>query len=1012
MVITWLAFRPGDRVMVRDRPWRVQKIQPIGGGPAILELEALDGEDPLSLTVALIPGVSLEEIEPLPNEDLLFDLRQLESFAAWAAAHRILAATLVRETGLISGARFGRVAIEAYQLAPVLRILSKPRPSLLIADDVGLGKTIEAGLILLELMARGRAGRVLVVPPPGLMEQWRQELKEKFGLEFHVLGNTSDVTEAQTELPAGVNPWSVLSRVITSIDFIKKETVRRRALERRWDLVIVDEAHALAESGTPQNPYRTQRTRLGEALREASRGLILLTATPHNGYPHSFRSLLELVEPTCATLQGRDEDRERRLERARIRRMKVQIRRRRPGGEESVFPPRTVSGIPVTDLTDVDRQLLRKVASYCSRVARQAEGTEDAELIGFAMQIVKKRALSSRAALERTLAHRLEALRSEEARETPPDPAELRDFQADLPLTEAASERTAARILRSAIPPDERRREAEARAIREIQRLLRRAGERDPKIEALVGELRRVFREDPGEKVIVFTEYRDTLDSIRARLDNEPELAGRYVVMTGGLTRRQRLKRQEEFAHPETRVLLATDAASEGLNLQQHCRRIIHFELPWNPNRLEQRNGRVDRYGQTRPPLIRYLYYPESPEDDVLATLVEKIERMASDRISTPDILGVLAGRGELGAGLVRLDPEAADAPAQKDALVRLFDDRTAEFVRNVQPLLATADGGAEETARIMDLLNTPEPLLADDLELEEAALARLGRGVQPEPNREGIYRIEVPLAYRGEGVKPVYEAATFRRSVAVQYRAEEVEYLTPLHPLVRALAADARRRFLQVYPSVRGLPPRRLAARLVEGNEPPSVLFTFLATVEGGGGLREEHILGIRLTPAGELLGDPKDNLRFLSADRPGEVSRQRLEGIFAPCFARLYELACAEALKWVQQRAEELRHRRAEQAELLRRELEVDVADRLREIEEEERRARGMVEASGQLWLFSPEPEGERGAGGFAARRALVESYREKRREEIAAFERVEEPFPPRPLGALFLVPGGEAR
>lgn len=994
-----------DRVLVRDRPWRVQKVQPVNGGSAVVELVALDGEEPASLTVLLTPDAPLEDIVPLPSEDLSFDLRQLDSFAAWAAAHRILAPTLVRETGLLSGARFGRVAVEAYQLAPVLRVLSKPRPSLLIADDVGLGKTIEAGLVLLELMARGRANRVLVVTPPGLMQQWRQELFEKFGLEFRIIGNASDLAAAQAELPAGVSPWEALPRVITSVDYIKKETVSRRALRRRWDLVIVDEAHALAESGTPDNPYRTQRTRLGQELRDGSRGLLLLTATPHNGYQHAFRSLLELIEPTQATLHGTAADRQRRLESARIRRMKAQIRRRRPDGtEESVFPPRTVEGIPVSDLTEADRQLLHRVASYCSRVAREAAGSEEAELIGFAMQIVKKRALSSRAALARTLEHRLEALESEEARETPPDPAELRDYQADLPLTETASERTAARILRSAIPADERRRQAEIRAIREIQRLLRRAGGRDPKIEALIRELQGVFREDRAERVIVFTEYRDTLEAIGARLEKEAELAGRYVVMTGGLTRRQRLRRQEEFARPGIRVLLATDAASEGLNLQHHCRRIVHFELPWNPNRLEQRNGRVDRYGQTRPPIIRYLYYPDSPEDDVLASLVQKIERMARDRVSTPDILGVLVGKGEVEAGLVRLDPAAQDVSSQKEAIVRLFEDRTRDFVRHVQPLLATADGTGE-TERLLELLDTAEPLLADDRDLEEAALRLLGRSATPDPTREGVYRIEVPLAYRSDGVQSVYKAATFQRSVATRYRADEVEYLTPLHPLVRALAADARRRLAQVYPSARGLPPRRLAARLVDADEPPSLLFTFLAIVEGGGGLREERMVGVRVSTDGEVFGDPEENLRFLVTDRPGEVPRERLEALFAGCFDRLYELARAEAARWVRGRVEELRRRRAEQGQILRRDLEVDVADRLREIEDEERRARGLVESSGQLRLFSPDGGG---GGGFDTRRAVVEAYREKRLEEIAAFERVDDPAVPRPLGALFLVPG----
>ena len=834
---TEMRVKQNDRVLLRDRPWLVREVKELADNRYLIKIEALDYDHPQFLWVAVPP----EEPVPLPPEEITFDLRQFDSLSAWAGAHRILNATLVQETGLLTGARFGRVVLEAYQLAPTLRILSKPRPSLLIADDVGLGKTIEAGLAMLELMARGRANRVLVVTPPGLMDQWRDEMLDKFGLKFRIIGNATDLARAKTELPAGVSPWDALSRVITSIDFLKKETVRHRALRKRWDLIIVDEAHALAESGTPQNPHRTQRTRLGLALREASRGLLLLTATPHNGYAHSFRSLLELVEPTLATFKGSPEDVRRRIETAMIRRMKSQIRRQLPGGqEEPLFPPRSVEGIPVKPANEQDRELLRKVASYCSKTVRQAARSEEAELISFAMQIVKKRALSSRAALARTIEHRLEALKKEEAREEPPTQAELRDYQADLPLTEAQSERTARRILRSAIPRDERLRRAEIRALNTIRRLLKKLPKTDPKIEALVAELRRVFEEDPSEKVIVFTEYRDTLNAIMERLEKEPGFTGRVVTLTGGLTRRQRLKRQQQFAEPQVQVLLATDAASEGLNLQEHCRRVIHFELPWNPNRLEQRNGRVDRYGQRRTPIIRYLYYPDSPEDDVLARLVEKIEQMAKDRVSTPDVLGVLSGHGDIGQMLVELNPETTDIEKRKGQLVRLFEDRTADFIREIQPLVVGGERtGEEEIRRLVGLLETPEPVLSDNESLERAVLSVLGDAAIPDPERDGVYRIEVPWAYRGDGVAAVYPAVTFRRSVAVRYRSDEVEYITPLHPLVKALAADARRRLLQVYPNVRGLPPRRLAARMVPPNEPASVVFTYFVSLRGGGGDR-----------------------------------------------------------------------------------------------------------------------------------------------------------------------------
>ncbi|HXG43490.1 MAG TPA: helicase-related protein [Gemmatimonadales bacterium] len=997
------VLNPGDRILLRDRPWRVRKVVPGGNEHRILELEALDGDVPRTLSAVTPP----EEATPLPNQEVALDRAGFESFAAWANAHRIIAATLVRETGLLVGARFGRVALEAYQIAPALRLLAKPRPSLLIADDVGLGKTIEAGLALLELMARRRADRTLIVTPPGLMDQWRDELLEKFGLDFTILDNASGVSRAQTELPAGVNPWDVLPRVITSLDFLKKDTVRHRALRKRWDLVIVDEAHALAESGTPDNPYRTQRTRLGQALREASRGLVLLTATPHNGYSHSFRSLLELVEPTGATFQGSRDAVRRRIEAARIRRMKAQIKRRLSDGvEQPVFPPREVQGIPVTGLSAGEADLMRKVASYCSRTAHDAEGSEIAELVGFAMQIVKKRALSSRAALAKTIEHRLGALKKEAEREEPPDRAELRDFQADLPLGEAAAERTARRILRSAIPTDERRRKSEIRALEAIRRALKKLPASDPKLEALIAELRRVLAEDPNEKLIVFTEYLDTLAAIEERLSAEETLAGRYVILRGGLSRSQRLKRQEAFEQPAIRLLLATDAASEGLNLQRHCRRVIHLELPWNPNRMEQRNGRVDRYGQARNPIIRYLYYPDSPEEAVLDQLVKKVEQMARDRVSTPDLLGLVAGEGRIEDGLVRLDPEAADLERRKADLVRLFEDRTADFVRNAQPLLAAAGDGPDEQERILSLLDTAEPLLPDEAELEQVVLAMLGaQAVRPHAGWEGVFAIQVPWMFRGPGVAPSYPAVTFRRSVAVRHRTEEVEFVTPLHPLISALAADARRRLLYVYPDERGLPPRRLAARTVAAGEPPGVVFTFTGAIAGEGGLVEERILAFRVALDGTILGDPADGRYFDGTEGAGEVAPEAIERLFRDRFDELRAVATREAQRWLEDRASTLRARRKEQAAVLLRDLEVDVGDRLREIEDEERRARGLIEETGQQRLFA-DHEGGR---GFEARRAAVHAHEEERRRDIAAFAQVNPPESPHPLGALFLVPEG---
>lgn len=988
-------FRPGDRVAARDRPWRVEAVRALGDGRTLLKLIPTAGDGASPLDVIAPP----ERVLVLPHEELRFDPREIGPVAPWVHAHQALALTAVRE-GTLSGARFGRVTLEAYQVAPVLRVLAKPRPRLLIADDVGLGKTIEAGLCLLELMSRRRADRVLIIVPAGLVGQWQEEMLERFGLDFVVIENAAGLAREQTELPAGVSPWDLpRARIITSMDYLKKDEVRRRALARPWDVAVVDEAHALAESGSPQNPYRTRRTRLGEDLRDRSRGLLLLTATPHNGYSHSFRSLIELVEPTAATLTGTQT--RQRIERAMIRRMKRQIVRPGPeGGWTPAFPKRTVTPVPVS-VSAQEAELFRLISAYCSRTASDARGEEDEELISFAMQIIKKRAISSRLALARTLEHRLRALRREAEREEKPERAELRDYQAGLPLSDQQAERISRRILRSAIPQNEERRKAEVRKIMGIQRLLAGLPSADPKVTALIEHLRGVFAQDPSAKVIVFTEYLDTLEAIRTALEEAgPPLAGAHVELRGGLTMRQRQQRQQRFEAPDVRVLLATDAASEGLNLQRACHRLIHFELPWNPNRLEQRNGRIDRYGQARPPDIRYLYYPDSPEDDVLARLVKKIEEMAEARVSTPDVLGVALGL-DLERRLVQVEPGDATVAAQ---LLRDFEDRTGEFVGEVQPLLLPSGDALDEIRHGQHALTQAVPLLGDDLELEQFLLDTLGPAAVRPSGEEGIFRIEVPRAFRGPGVAERYERATVRRSIAAGTRPTEVEYLTPLHPLVQAIAAEARRRFVQVYPDDRGLPPRRLAARRIPAGAAAGILFTFYGTIRGREGVIEEAILPVRVDLHGSIVGDPEADGRLLQdRSRPGEVPATAL----ATCGERFGDLlgaARAEAARRLAARAEEIRNRRRDLAPRLRVDAEAYRADRLRELEEEEIRARGLIKDTGQVLLRIAE---EPARYSIDARRAAVETYLRARLEEIDAFAHVDTPAPPQPMGALFLVP-----
>jgi len=640
-------------LILRDRLWHVESESALGGDRLFFRLrDPATGE----ASEALCPP---DEFQVVANAGATLTRSGVVPYHQWALRHAALKLAACDDVPL-AALHSGRIIPEAYQFVAASRLLHLPKPSLLIADDVGLGKTVEAGLCMMELIARGRAKRILLVVPPGLIHQWRDdEMQDNFGLRFHTVENSSALERAQTALAEGLNPWVFLDRIITSIDYLKRREVSARALEKPWDIIVVDEAHCLAESGTPRNPYQTLRTRLGQKLRDAARCLILLTATPHNGHRHSFRSLLELVAPTDATFEGDRETVQRRIGRSMIRRLKSQIYRTGSDGTPAAaFVPREpVRGMAVGAATAADREVFRLVSGYCAKVTIAARGTDQEDLVSFAMQIIKKRMLSSRAALTSTVAARIEALASRTDPVEPPSRAEIRELQSDLPLGESEHERIAQRVVKSALPAETKRRNEEKKRLKIIAGLLSEvAGEPDAKFAALIAELRTEVLPVSCGKAIIFTEYVDTLESLRTALEAQPDFKGLWVSLTGGTSPKQRLAILERFSQPGTRFLLATDAASEGLNLQHHCCRLYHLELPWNPNRLEQRNGRIDRHGQKRPPRIGYFYYADSPEDRVLNRLVQRIVQMQDDKVSTPDILGLLS-EGRIDRALGALDP-------------------------------------------------------------------------------------------------------------------------------------------------------------------------------------------------------------------------------------------------------------------------------------------------------------------------------------------------------------------
>ena len=954
------------------------------GDRSLLRLEDPDSGDTIDV---LCPP---DEYAPVAEPSPALLKSALTPLAIWQSLHQ----TLVLRSppaGRYAAFHACRIVPEPYQFAPLARLLADPRRSVLIADDVGLGKTIEAGICLAELIARGVGRRILLVVPPGLIPQWLDEMWDKFGLRFTPIENSASLDRAQTAVSEGIQPWAYFDRVITSTEYLKRRDVHAAALAQPWDVIVVDEAHYLAESGTPANPYSTARARLGPKLRSAARSLILLTATPHNGYRHSFRSLLELVEPTDASLHGRTEDIQRRVGRSMIRRLKSQILKSAPDGNcEPAFPVRLpVQRVEVTGLNGDEREIFALVASYCSKTLAAAAGSDEADLVSFAMQIVKKRMLSSRAALTQTIKNRLEAVTARKPEE-PPARAELRELQSDVPLSENTAERIANRILRAGVSRDLKRREAEKKQLKAIERLLQRVADLpDPKVTALIEDLAREVLPLAGEKAIVFTEYRDTLNALREALARHDGFRNSFVELTGGLSPAQRKARIAGFHAPECRLLLATDAASEGLNLQKHCCRLYHVELPWNPNRLEQRNGRIDRHGQTRPPIIKYLFYPDSPEDRVLDRLVQRIGQMHDDRVSTPDILGILEG-SRLDAVLGSVDSlQAAESAAS--SLLRVFEDRQRQFVADVAPLLLGAWASNDDLPFATAV--SADPLLEDDTDFERLMIEALRGGLAAGP-LPGTWKIAVPRHLQGAEVEPRYPCATFRRSVAVQFPATEVEFVHRLHPLFRALSEHALRELTLAPPSNGSA--TRIAVRRHPLATAPFALFTFLELRSDAPG----RVLAVAVDAAGKLLPQSTADA-VLAADTAaaGDVPWPVCERTFAAVFETLQRKASDEAHAHLRQLADAERVQRAQAASVMREEAALYRVDRLAEIDLDERLEKAG--AADQLPLF------REAVTPWRARRAAVDTHYTRRLDEIARFEQVRDPDPPQPLGALLVFP-----
>jgi SNF2 family DNA or RNA helicase len=706
----------------------------------------------------------------------------------------------------------------------------------LLADDPGAGKTIMAGLLMKELIARGDLHRCLVVCPGSLAEQWQDELYRRFHLPFEIL--TNDKLEA-----ARTGNWFLETNlVIARLDKLSRnEDVQQKlaAPDCRWDLVVCDEAHKLSATFFGGEIKYTKRYKLGQLLSTLTRHFLLMTATPHNGKEEDFQLFMALLDGD--RFEGRFRDGVHTADVSDLMRRMVKESLLKFDGTP-LFPERIAYTVPY-QLSDAEAQLYKEVTDYVRVEFNRAEALENdkrAGTVGFALTILQRRLASSPEAIYQSLRRRRERLESrlrelellQRASEvgsaiaavTPTldeedveDLEEAPDDEVQAAEEEILDQATAARSIAEL--------KAEIATLKHLESLalaVRRGGE-DRKWRELASLLGEIFTAagvaghvaepkepygagpirkpvpSPRQKLVIFTEHRDTLNYLERNITT---LLGRkeaVVVIHGGMGREERTNAQESFRHdPEVQVLLATDAAGEGINLQR-AHLMVNYDLPWNPNRLEQRFGRIHRIGQTEVCHLWNLVAEETREGDVYRRLLEKLEE-ARQALGGQvfDVLGKLVFEGRPLKDLLIEAIRYGERPEVRSRLTQVVErafDR--EQLRDLLEERALAHDAmdASRVNRIREDMERAEARRLQPHYIESfflAAFERLG-GVakQREPRRYEVTHVPAPVRNRdrligiGEPVLPRYERVAFEKSLVAPQGQSLAAFVCPGHPLL-----------------------------------------------------------------------------------------------------------------------------------------------------------------------------------------------------------------------------------
>lgn len=591
------------------------------------------------------------------------------------------------------------------------------------------------------------------------------------------------------------NPWERVDKIITSLDYAKRETVMAQLERTKWDVIVFDEAHKLSAYKTGDKVERSDRFKLAEMLRDKTEALLLLTATPHKGDPYAFYAVLSLLDPYLFP----DEEHvdRKKLGRVMIRRLKEDTM---DFDGRKLFPPREVRTLPV-DYTPMERKLYEAVTDYVTNSFNLAKATGNRN-VGFAMIILQKRMVSSIAAITKSLVRRRDKLQDllrlgETAGVLTKDDERLiqryldDEYEDKESLTDEEKEKAEERLIALTAAKTKEELRTEIRKLEELGALAQSTKE-DSKLKKVLEFAEGLRAKNAREKLLIFTEYRDTLDELvrvfRSK-GHDP------VIIHGGIDVKDRPAQEKKFADPQTNFMIATDAAGEGLNLQ-FCHIMVNHELPWNPNRIEQRMGRIHRYLQKSKVDVLNLLVRGTREGEIFQTLMDKLEiirKQMGERVF--DVLGILLGNTRLEDLVMELHTRKGDPKA------------FGKIEKNLETVLKTRQtilNQIERESLIREKLNiaplVEKQAVSKERSIDERDLERFLRvfteneGGKLTKHKGDLFTVKVPKNLADDViVKSVYQNATFSRSKARELGRYQGEFIALGHPLMDRIIATLK---------------------------------------------------------------------------------------------------------------------------------------------------------------------------------------------------------------------------